>query len=155
TLMSCSIGIPDALPGVLAICYIAHVVRHSWQRARGYMSDQSVQSHLTVGHRLPNYQKIINEVCDLSWEELSQEELVSIAWVYYYFSIQFRENLEIARSLYPDDVQLQHLDHGERDTDNLSPWPGVAAIGERMNHDEFMRRTLKLTTIEQDRRRRL
>src|SRR5215472_4746666 len=39
------------------------------------------------------------------------------------------------------------LDHGERNTDNLSPWPGVAAAGEKMNHDEFMRRTLELTEI--------
>jgi hypothetical protein len=36
------------------------------------------------------------------------------------------------------------LDHGERDTDNLSPWPGVAKAGEKMNRDEFMRRTLEL-----------
>jgi hypothetical protein len=119
------------------------------------MSDQSLQPHLTDSHRLFHYQQIIDDICDFNWEEVSQEELVSITWVYYYFSIQFRESLEIARSLHPDDAQLQQLDRGERDTDNLSPWPGVAAVGERMNHDEFMRRTLKLTTIGQDRRRRL
>src|SRR5262249_4369000 len=74
---------------------------------------------------------------------------------YYYFSIQFRENLEVARRLYPDDDRLLQLDHGERNTDNLSPWPGVAARGERMNHDEFMRRTLALTAIEESRRHHL
>ena len=47
------------------------------------------------------------------------------------------------------------LDRGERDTDNLSPWPGVAAVGERMHHDEFMLRTLELTTISEDRKRSL
>jgi hypothetical protein len=51
--------------------------------------------------------------------------------------------------MYPDDGRLLELDRGERHTDNLSPWPGVAAIGERMNHDEFMRRTLGLTKISE------
>ena len=32
-------------------------------------------------------------------------------------------------------------------TDNLSPWPGVAERGERMNHDEYMRRTLDLSPV--------
>ena len=48
-------------------------------------------------------------------------------------------------------VELQELNRGERDTDNLSPSPGVAAPGERMDHDEFMRRTLELTPIEEHR----
>lgn len=99
--------------------------------------------------------EVINEICDLRWSRLTQDDLISVAWIYYYFSVQFRENLEIARDLYPDDVRLQQLDQGERDTDNLSPWPGVAEIGERMNHDEFMRRTLNLTGIAESRRRRL
>lgn len=68
---------------------------------------------------------------------------------------QFRENLEVARKLYPEDGRLQELDRGERDTDNLSPWPGVAAPGERMDHDEFMRRTLELTPIEEHERDQL
>ena len=54
-----------------------------------------------------------------------------------------------------DDDRLRQLDQGERNTDNLSPWPSVAAIGERMNYDEFMRRTLTLTTISESRRRDL
>ena len=66
-----------------------------------------------------------------------------------------RECLEIARRLYPDDERLLELDRGERDTDNLSPWPVVAAVGERMHHDEFMRRTLELTKIPGGRKRRL
>jgi hypothetical protein len=61
--------------------------------------------------------------------------------------VQFRECLEIAREMYPDDERLLQLDHGERNTDNLSPWPGVAWVGEKMNHDEFMRRTLELAKI--------
>jgi len=101
------------------------------------------------------YEQVIEEICNLSWISLTQEDLINVAWVYYYFSVQFRENLEVARNLYPDDDRLRQLDQGERDTDNLSPWPGVAAIGETMNHDEFMRRTLTLTTISESRRRDL
>ena len=103
----------------------------------------------------PAYKQEIDDICDLNWRDLAQDDLINIAWVYYYFSIQFRESLEIARRLYPDDDRLMQLDRGERDTDNLSPWPGVAGIGERMNHDEFMRRTLELTLVSESRRRRL
>ena len=94
-----------------------------------------------------SYEQIINEICNLSWTVLNEEDLIRVAWAYYHFSVQFRECLEIARELYPDDERLLELDHGERNTDNLSPWPDVAAVGEKMNHDEFMRRTLRLTTI--------
>jgi hypothetical protein len=51
-----------------------------------------------------------------------------------------RENLEIARRLYPNDTKLQQLEREECNTDNLSHWPGVASAAEKMNHDEFMRR---------------
>jgi hypothetical protein len=97
----------------------------------------------------------IRAVCDFNWRGLGVDDLVDVAWAYYHFSVQFRENLEIACALYPGDAQLRHLDEGERDTDNLSPWPGVAAAGERMNHDEFMRRTLALGALDETRRRRL
>ena len=94
-----------------------------------------------------SYEQIINEICNLSWTVLNEEDLIRVAWAYYHFSVQFRECLEIARELYPNDERLLELDHGERNTDNLSPWPGVAAVGEKINHDEFMRRTLQLTII--------
>ena len=101
------------------------------------------------------YEQVIDDICNLDWVSLTQEDLINVAWVYYYFSTQFRESLEIARNLHPDDDRLLQLDYGERDTDNLSPWPGVAATGERMHHDEFMRRTLELTEISESSRRRL
>ena len=101
------------------------------------------------------YQRVVRDICKLRWASLTRDDMISVAWVYYYFSVQFRESLEIARNLYPDDARLQNLDQGERDTDNLSPWPGVAATGERMNHDEFMRRTLELTPIPDSERDRL
>ena len=99
--------------------------------------------------------EVVEEIRNLNWRGLSCGELIDVAWSYYYFSIQFRENLETARELFPDDVQLQELDRGERDTDNLSPYPGVVVAGERVNHDEFMRRALLLTPIDDIRRRRL
>ena len=49
-------------------------------------------------------------------------------------------------------MKLRQLRKEECDTDNLSPWPGVAASAERMNHDEFMRRSLKLSPIAGRRR---
>jgi hypothetical protein len=101
------------------------------------------------------YQQVIDDVCELDWGSLTQEDLIGVAWVYYYFSVQFRESLEIACKLYPDDRQLQELDRGERNTDNLSPWPGVAGIAEKMNHDEFMKRTLGLSRISGRRQRNL
>ena len=97
----------------------------------------------------------IDQICKLNWQGLSSNELVDVAWIYYYFSVQFRENLEIARKLYPQDPCLEELDDGERDTDNLSPYPGVVAPGERVNHDEFMRRTLEITPIDNRRCDRL
>ena len=101
------------------------------------------------------FEQVIDDICRLNWETLTEEDLAGVAWIYYYFSTQFRECLEIACELYPDDDRLLQLDRGERDTDNLSPWPGVAAAGERMNHDEFMRRTLELRTIPESRRSNL
>ena len=59
------------------------------------------------------YQREIDDICRLNWTGLSQADLTKVAWAYYYFSIQFRENLEVARSLFPDDERLLWLDHAE------------------------------------------
>jgi hypothetical protein len=93
------------------------------------------------------YQRVVDEICAWDWEHLTSEEMVAAACAYYYFSIQFRENLEIARAECPSDGNLIQLEREECNTANLSPWPGVAMIGEKMNHDEFMRRTLMLHSI--------
>ena len=101
------------------------------------------------------YEGVIGEICRLGWQNLTSIELVDVAWAYYHFSIQFRENLEVACQLYPYDLGLKQLMREECNTDNLSPWPGVATAGEKINHDEFMRRLLNLCPIDQVRRRRL
>jgi hypothetical protein len=89
-------------------------------------------------------EQIITEICALNWSTLSEPEMLDAARAYYFFSIQFRENLQIARALYPDDANLLTLEEGECATDNLSPYPSVAAAGEKMDHDEFMHRLLQL-----------
>ena len=101
------------------------------------------------------YGVLIEDIGYLSWSRLSEAECVDVAWAYYYFSIQFRENLGTAREMLPDDEKLRDLEAGECDTDNLSPWPGIAAIGERLNHDEFMRRAIALRPGDEAKRQML
>jgi len=95
-----------------------------------------------------DYQPVIDEICGFNWNTLKESEITAAAWAYYYFSVQFRENLQLVSALHPDDPSVQALMREECDTDNLSPWPHVAAPNEKMNHDEFMRRTLELSPIE-------
>jgi len=99
------------------------------------------------------YRPVIAEICGLNWPGLGEADLSAVAWAYYYFSIQFRENLDVALAIHSDDEQLKHLAREECDTDNLSPWPEVAVAGEKLNHDEFMRRVLALSPIDREVRR--
>ncbi|HXC29304.1 MAG TPA: hypothetical protein VNV38_15205 [Stellaceae bacterium] len=98
------------------------------------------------------FHSVIDGICRMKWDELNSDEVMRVATAYYFFSVQFRESLEVARDRHPDDEKLAELWEGECDTDNLSPWPGIAAAGERMNHDEFMRRVLELHPAGRDRR---
>lgn len=93
------------------------------------------------------FERVIDDICNLSWESIGEEEVLRVALAYYYFSIQFRESLEITCCLYPNDTRLDLLRRGECNTSNLSPWEGVATVGEEMNHDEFMRRLLALQPL--------
>jgi len=92
-------------------------------------------------------EEIITRICAMPWDRLTNDDVLQVAKAYYYFSIQFRENLDIACRQNPDDAMLAMLREGECDTDNLSPWPKIAAPGEKMDHDEFMRRLLALQPI--------
>jgi hypothetical protein len=98
------------------------------------------------------YRAMIQEICDLGWSTLGRDGVIDAAWAYYFFSVQFQENLEVARKLFPDDEKLQELEREEANTDNLSPWPHVATEGERMNHCEFMRRVLALAPLPEAKR---
>lgn len=124
-------------------------------KSLGLSTKQGTSHFVPKGSQRFAYEQVIDEICDFDWVNLSPTELTNVGWAYYYFSTQFRECLEVARSPYPDDDRLVQLDRGERDTDNLSPWPRVAKPGEKMHHDEFMRRTLELEPISDDRRRGL
>jgi hypothetical protein len=91
---------------------------------------------------------VIDEICAYDFAALNVEQLSLVAWAYHAFSVQFRENLLVTLDMYPDDPQLRKLLHAECETSNLSPWPGVAAAGEAMNHDTFMARVLTLSPID-------
>jgi hypothetical protein len=96
------------------------------------------------------FERIIDQICRMPWEKISNHDVLKVAKAYYYFSIQFRENLAIARLLHPRDANLGKLYKEECHTDNLSPFPGITAVGEKINHDEFMERLLLLQAIEQE-----
>jgi hypothetical protein len=95
-----------------------------------------------------HYQQVVEDICNLNWSGLTRGELKSVAAAYRYFSVQFCETVELACQQYPDDPKLLELRDGECDTDNLSPYPGVAAKGEKMNHDEFMRRVVGMGNLD-------
>jgi hypothetical protein len=86
----------------------------------------------------------IDSICQLRWDLVTKDELLQVAHAYYYFSVQFRENLEVACRLHPDDDKLKQLRREECDTDNLSPWPVLSLPGERLDHDEFVKRLIYL-----------
>jgi hypothetical protein len=94
------------------------------------------------------YQAVIDEIGSLNWSILSREELMAACCAYSYFSVQFVEAVHIACELYPSDRKLIELREGECDTDNLSPYPGIAEEGEKMNHDEFMRRIVAMSSLD-------
>ncbi|HXZ16600.1 MAG TPA: hypothetical protein VEH77_11635 [Roseiarcus sp.] len=96
---------------------------------------------------LDRYHAVIDDICNLNWRALTREELMAVCAAYYYFSAQFVEAVDIACGLYPSDPKLAELREGECDTANLSPYPGVAKDRERMNHDEFIRRAVAMSSL--------
>ena len=104
---------------------------------------------------LGRYHAVIDEMTALNWSTLSRHDLMAVCAAYYFFSVQFVEAVDIAVGLYPADPKLAELRKGECDTDNLSPYPGVAEPGEKMNHDEFIRRAVAMSSLEPSERARL
>lgn len=101
------------------------------------------------------YQSVINEIEQLKWDSLLSAELMAVCRAYYYFSRQFVEAVHIACELYPTDERLMELRAGECNTDNLSPYPSVAAPGEKMDHDLFMMRTIEMASLDPSEKRRI
>ncbi len=110
---------------------------------------------MSVNTLAARYQSTIEEIANLDWSHLSCEELTAACYAYYFFSVQFVQCVDIACDLYPTDANLMALRDGECDTDNLSPYPGIAEVGERMNHDEFMWRVCVMTAIESSEQERV
>ena len=67
----------------------------------------------------------------------------------------FDAGLAVGDRLFAEDERLATLRREECGTANLSPYPGIAATGEAMNHDEFMRRVLAISDIDPIRRAQL
>lgn len=105
---------------------------------------QACQSTFRMANPAPRYLAIVERICDMQWFLLRTDEILRVARAYHYFSIQFRENLAIACRLHPDDANLKVLHSEECDTANLSPWPGVAEPDEKLDHDVFIDRLLRL-----------
>src|SRR5208283_1794737 len=101
------------------------------------------------------FQTVIDEIGDFNWSALTRDELMAACCAYYHFSVQFVEAVGVACGLYPSDPKLMELRGGECDTDNLSPYPGIAEEGERMNHDEFMRRVVAMSSLDRGARDRV
>jgi hypothetical protein len=97
---------------------------------------------------IDRYLAVIDEIGDLNWSTLTRDELMAACRAYSYFSVQFVEAVDIACGLYPSDRKLIELREGECDTDNLSPYPGIAKEGEKMNHDEYMRRVVAMSSLD-------
>lgn len=101
------------------------------------------------------YETVVGEIERFEWSTLTRQELMAACRAYYYFSGQFVEAVHIACELHPSDLGLMQLRDGECNTDNLSPYPGIAEAGERMNHDEFMRRVVAASALDQRERDRV
>ena len=76
------------------------------------MTALSYQSETNTGPRFV-FDSVIDSICRMGWSELDSDEVMRVAKAYYYFSIQFRENLEIACALHPGDPKLAELYEGE------------------------------------------
>jgi len=83
------------------------------------------------------YQRVIDEIVDFSWQGLKRTELLAACRAYYYFSKQFVDAVHIACDLYPADQN------------------GIADKGEKMNHDEFMRRVIESASLDEVTRERV
>jgi acyl carrier protein len=127
------------------VCWISQI-------SKGYIFSYEVFSMTVLELTTDVNDHRIDEICALDWRGLTEDDLLCAAWGYYYFSVQFRENLELACELYPEDENLQALAAEECDTANLSPYPEIARAGERLDHDEFMRRALSLSQIDNARK---
>src|SRR5690242_3606228 len=103
----------------------------------------------------PGYQKIVDEICHFRWSEINRSELLAVSQACYYFSVQFCETVEIACRLHPFDHLLAELREKLCNSDDLSPYPGVAEPSEKLDHGKFMRRVLAMSSLDAATRARI
>lgn len=103
----------------------------------------------------PGYQQIVDEICHFRWSEIDRNELLAVSQAYYYFSVQFCETVEMACRLHPFDPLLAELREGQCNSDDLSPYPGVAEPNEKLDLGEFMRRVLAMSSLDRETRARV
>lgn len=139
-------GQEDSSLGTAAIFWGPCSPRQNHFAPRNEQSHWSVSTGREAAGKL-EFEKIVDNICELPWERISSNDILSVALAYYYFSIQFRESLEITCRIFPNDQALKLLHKEECNTTNLSPWENIAGEGEAMNHDEFMRRLLLLQPV--------
>jgi hypothetical protein len=101
------------------------------------------------------YQQIVDEICHFRWSEINRNELLAVSQATYYFSVQFCETVEMACRLHPFDPLLAELREEQCNSDDLSPYPGVAKPCEKLNLGEFMRRVLVLSSLDRETRARI
>jgi hypothetical protein len=118
------------------------------------MTSKSYET-MSATSTIDRYRSVIDEIGDLNWSALTRTDLMAVCCAYSYFSVQFVDAVHIACGLYPADPKLAQLREGECDTDNLSPYPGIAGMGERMNHDEYMRRVVARSSLDRRERDRV
>ena len=101
------------------------------------------------------YVDVVNQIANLNWTGLTPADLAAVSEAYYFFSVHFCETVEIALIRFPTDPKLIELKDGECNTANLSPYPGIADDGERMDHAEFIRRANLLSILGLDEKERI
>jgi hypothetical protein len=101
------------------------------------------------------YADVVNDIAHLNWTGLTRRDLLAVSEAYFFFSQQFCETVEIALLRHPTDAGLIELKAGECNTDNLSPFPGIAEEGERMDHSEYMRRTNLRSSLDPSEKARI
>lgn len=59
------------------------------------------------------FEAVIDGICRMAWERLDSTDVRRVAEAYWYFSVQFGENLEIACARHPNDPALAALRNAE------------------------------------------
>lgn len=90
------------------------------------------------------YKKTVEQIKNLRWENLDQNELGQLMHLSYAAAREFAESLRIALELYPEDNELQKMAAGELNTTNLS-FEDYTGPGD---HADYLAHFLKSTEVD-------